>query len=100
MNCYYCKGIDTMEQQNTRFCAYDIPNPFLMENVPALVCRLCGEKSYSGEVVSALEKIKNGEAKASNWQTFQVFDFKQLDKSRNSEKSEKSYPDNPKTEQV
>ena len=98
MNCYYCKGIDTMEQQNTRFCAYDVPSPFLMENVPALVCRLCGEKSYSGEVVSALEKIKNGEAKASDWLTFQVFDFKQLSKARNSEKSETADPANPKME--
>ena len=82
MNCYYCKGVDTMEAQNTRFCAYDIPAPFVMENVPASVCRLCGDKSYSGNVVTALEKIKNGKAQVSGFQTFRVFDFKQLDKSK------------------
>ena len=84
MNCYYCKGVDTMGEQNTRFCAYDIPNPFVMQNVPASVCRLCGDKSYSGDVVTALEKIKNGEVQVSGFQTFRVFDFKQLDKAEES----------------
>ena len=80
MNCYYCKGANTMEQKSTRFCAYDIEAPFIMENVPASVCRLCGEKSYTDEVVSALEKIRNGEAQVSGFQTFRVFDFRNLDK--------------------
>ena len=56
MNCYYCKGVDTLEEQNTRFCVYDVPDPFVVEQVPALVCRLCGDKSFSGNVVKALEK--------------------------------------------
>ena len=79
MNCYYCKGIDTVEEKLTRFCAYDVPDPFLMENVPASVCRLCGDKSYSGDVVTALEKIKNREVKPSNSQFFRVFDYCQLE---------------------
>lgn len=87
MNCYYCKGVDTLEQQNTRFCAYDIPDPFVVEQVPALVCRLCGDKSFSGNVVKALEKIRTGEAQADGFQSFRVFDFGQL---ANTEKSEKN----------
>lgn len=85
MNCYYCKGVDTKERQNTRFCAYDTPNPFVMENVPAMVCYLCGDKTFSSDAVTALEQIKNGEAKAIGRQTFQVFDFNQLNPSRDSE---------------
>ena len=79
MNCYYCKGVGTIEERLTRFCAYDIPDPFLMENVPASVCRLCGDKSYSGDVVTALEKIKNREVKASKSRNFRVFDYRQLE---------------------
>ena len=100
MNCYYCKGVDTVEQRNTRFCVYDIPNPFLVENVPALVCYLCGDKSFSGATVSALNKIKDGEAKAADWQTFPVFDFKELNKARNPEQSGTAHSANSAMEQV
>ena len=79
MNCYYCKGIDTVEQQPTRFCDWEVPNPFIVENVPAFMCRLCGDKSFSGDTVTALEKIKNGEATANGAQVFHVFDFGKLD---------------------
>lgn len=85
MNCYYCKGVDTLEEQNTRFCVYDVPDPFVVEQVPALVCRLCGDKSFSGNVVKALEKIGTGEAQADGFQSFRVFDFKRLAKTEESE---------------
>ena len=80
MNCFYCKGVDTVEEQPTWFCACESPQPFVVENVPASVCRLCGDKSFSAETVAALEKIKNGEAQAGGYQVMQVFDFEQLDK--------------------
>ena len=80
MNCHYCHGVGTLEKRLTRFCAYDIPNPFLVERVPATVCRLCGDTSYSGDVVAALEKIANKEAKVSDLQAFRVFDFRQFDR--------------------
>lgn len=80
MNCYYCKGVNTMDQQSTRFCAFDIDDPFIMENVPASVCRLCGEKSYSEEVISAIEKINRGEAQVIGFRAVKVFDFRNLDR--------------------
>ena len=80
MNCPYCHGVGTLEKRLTRFCAYDIPSPFLVERVPATVCRLCGDKSFSGDVVAALEKIANKEAKVSDLQAFRVFDFCQFDR--------------------
>ena len=63
MNCRYCNGVNTKEHRKTRFCAYDIPNPFVMENVPALVCNLCGDKTYSGDAVKALKKSKTAKRK-------------------------------------
>ena len=87
MNCYYCKGVNTLEERNTRFCAYDIPDPFVVEQVPALVCRLCGDKSYYGNVVKALDKIRKGEAQADSFRSFRVFDFKQLAKTEEPEKN-------------
>ena len=86
MNCYYCKGVDTLEERNTRLCVYDIPEPFVVEQVPARVCRLCGDKSFTGNVVEALEKIRTGEAQADGFQSFRVFDFKHLVKNEQSEK--------------
>ena len=79
MNCYFCKGVDSVEERTTRYCACDIPRPFIVENVPAFVCRLCGDQSFSGETVTELEKIKNGEARVSNLQVFRVFDYAHLD---------------------
>ena len=78
MNCFYCHGVETIEETTTRFCACDIPNPFIVENVPASVCRLCGDKSYSGEAVDALEKIKNGGCQPAGSRTVQVYDFENL----------------------
>jgi hypothetical protein len=83
VDCYYCKGVDTVEEQTTRFCACEIPRPFVVENVPAFVCRLCGDKSFSGETLTALEKIKNGEARVSRVQFIRVFDFDRLDNQLN-----------------
>lgn len=96
MNCYYCQGIDTMEVQNTSFCAYDIPDPFVVENVPASVCRLCGEKSFPEEFVSALEKINTGDAQVTGFRAFRVFDFRNLEGVQAPESSRKIYStDNP-----
>ncbi len=79
MNCYYCKGVDTIEEQAMRLCECEIALPYIVENVPTFVCRLCGDKSYSGETLTVLEKITKGEATARSFQVIQVFDFQQLD---------------------
>ena len=78
MKCFYCNGDDTVEEQPTRFCACESPQPFVVDNVPTSVCRLCGDKSFSTETVAVLEKIKNGEAQARGYQVIQIFDFEQL----------------------
>ena len=78
MNCYYCKGVNTIEEQAVRLCECETALPYIVENVPTFVCRLCGDKSYSGETLTILEKITKGEALARSFQVIQVFDFQQL----------------------
>ncbi len=79
MRCYVCHGVDTYEDRVTRFCACDAPEPFIVENVPAKVCSQCGEKAYSAEANTALEKVSNGYAKPTNGWFIPVFDFNDLD---------------------
>jgi hypothetical protein len=79
MNCYYCKGVNTIEEQAVRLCECEAALPYIVENVPTFVCRLCGDKSYSGETLTILEKITKGEALAASFQVIQVFDFQRLD---------------------
>ncbi len=78
MNCFYCKGVETIEEGTTRFCACDASTPFIVENVPASVCQLCGDKSFSGETVDALQKINNGECRPTSVQFVKVYDFENL----------------------
>lgn len=80
MNCFYCRGVDTIEETTTRFCAYDTDTPFLVENVPASVCRLCGDESYKGDTIDTLEEIKNGSFLPQGFRVFQVFDFEDLER--------------------
>ncbi len=80
MNCHYCHGVGTVAEQQTRFYACGAPQPFVVENLPALVCIQCGDKSFRGEAVTALEKIKDGNAQVSSVQTIRVFDFEHLEK--------------------
>ncbi len=81
MDCYYCKGVDTVEEQLTRYCACELPDPFIVENVPSFVCRLCGDQSFSGETVTELGNIKNGGARVGSLQVLRVFDYARLHRS-------------------
>ena len=80
MRCLYCDGDATIEERQIRFCACDTSEPFIVDNLPARVCRLCGDKSFSDEAISALETIKNGRAGLCTKQPIRVFDFNNLDK--------------------
>ncbi len=55
MNCFFCKG-STVD--STAKFIVDLGNcVVIVKNVPARICRQCGEESYSDEVVQRLEKI-------------------------------------------
>lgn len=55
MKCFYCKG-NTVET-TTKFIVDLGQCVVIVKNVPARVCRQCGETSYSNEVAQQLEKI-------------------------------------------
>jgi YgiT-type zinc finger domain-containing protein len=53
-----CKG--SLENQVTSFMT-DIDNRYyIIKDVPAQVCRQCGEVSYSHEIAKRLEKLIKG----------------------------------------
>ncbi len=55
MKCFYCKG-ETAEAL-TKFVVDLGDCVLVVKDVPGLVCRQCGEVSYSNEVARQLEKI-------------------------------------------
>jgi hypothetical protein len=77
MDCIVCNGIDSMEEKLIRFCACDSSDPFLVENMPGLVCCLCGNKVFSGKAIEALDAVRNGKAQPKRWQRVAVFDFEE-----------------------
>jgi HTH-type transcriptional regulator/antitoxin MqsA len=55
MKCIFCGG--RVENRNVTFI-YDQDGYFIfIENVPAEVCRQCGEKTYSPEVTDELVRL-------------------------------------------
>ena len=55
MNCFVCKG-DLVEERKTYVAT--LPEcVIIVKDVPALVCKQCGEVYYSDEVSDRLEKI-------------------------------------------
>jgi len=57
MNCFMCKG--KLEEKNTTFMVELDNCIIIIKNVPSLVCKQCGEVSYSNEVSKQLEKLVN-----------------------------------------
>ena len=55
MKCFFCKGV--LEATTTKFIV-DLGNlVVIVKNVPAMVCKQCGEKSFDDETMERLEKI-------------------------------------------
>lgn len=75
MACYNCRSSNTEELQNVRYFQWEGSKPFIVENVPAIVCRLCGPTGYSGSVLSVIERIRDGKGTPIGTQTVKVFDF-------------------------
>ncbi len=55
MNCFFCKG--STYEAVTKFIVDLGDCVAIVKNVPARICRQCGEESYSDEVAQQLEKI-------------------------------------------
>ena len=55
MKCFFCKG--DMERTTTKFIVDLGECVVIVKNVPAMVCKQCGEKSFDDETMERLEKI-------------------------------------------
>ncbi len=87
MNCFYCHGVDTIEEGKTDYCVGELSRPFVVRNVPASICRLCGDESYSADTVETLDQIRNGDYQPVGSVTLQVFDFERLGQQAAKEKT-------------
>ena len=55
--CFLCKG--NLEEKKTTFMV-ELDNCIvIIKNVPSLVCKQCGEVSYSNEVAKQIERLVN-----------------------------------------
>ncbi|MCI8397217.1 MAG: type II toxin-antitoxin system MqsA family antitoxin [Clostridia bacterium] len=57
MKCFMCKG--NLEEQKTTFMTEFENCIVIIKNVPSLVCKQCGEVSYSDEVAKKIEELVN-----------------------------------------
>ena len=55
MTCAFCKG--ALEERLIRYVSEFEGGPIIVENVPALVCRQCGDKVFRPEVVEKIQRL-------------------------------------------
>lgn len=72
MNCSKCGG--RVVPRLVRICACEATPPTIVENVPALVCSLCGDQEISDQTVQVLERMRDGGVAFRPVQA-RVFDF-------------------------
>ena len=72
--CMYCKGKSFVESTTTHVVNYK-NCLIIIKNVPCIECEQCGEKFYTDEVATILDKIISATKKIS--QEISVIDYKQ-----------------------
>ena len=77
MKCWRCGG--RTESQRVRYCIADQSPPLLITNLPAEVCRQCGERTYSTRTLNVLKRIRDGEAPNPQLGHLIVHDFDEID---------------------
>ena len=79
MNCHYCFGVDTFKDELTEFCSWQRPAPFVVENIPALVCIQCSETIFPGKVNlgDLLDEIRAGRVAPTTVRPVPFYDFRQ-----------------------
>jgi len=71
--CFFCKGKVIQEKVNVDFrWGKDL---IVIEDVPAMVCRQCGEKYFDAEVYKEMERLAKGRIKPLKRQTIDVIKF-------------------------
>ena len=57
MNCFMCKGV--LEKKNVNYMVDLESTIIIIKNVPAKVCKQCGEQYFDDETSKNIEKIVN-----------------------------------------
>jgi len=71
--CFFCKGKVVQEKVNVDFrWGKDL---IVIEDVPARVCRQCGEKYFDAEVYKEMERLAKGRIKPFKRLTIDVIKF-------------------------
>ena len=71
--CFFCKGKLAQEKVNVDFrWGKDL---IVIEGVPAMVCRQCGEKYLDAEVYKEMERLAKGRIKPLKRLTIDVIKF-------------------------
>lgn len=78
MSCWRCGG--RTESRRVRFCVSDLSPPVLVTNLPAEVCRQCGERTYSTRTLAALKRVCDGEGPNPQLGHLYVYDFDEIDR--------------------
>jgi len=73
MRCVFCGG--KLEKKTVTFSYEENDKHLFVENVPAEVCTVCGEKTYSPEVTDELLKFAKKDVKPKRIIKVPVFDF-------------------------
>jgi len=71
--CFFCKGKVAQEKVNVDFRWGE--NLIVIEDVPARVCRQCGEKYFDAEVYRDMEKLAKGRMKPLKHLSIDVIKF-------------------------
>ncbi len=71
--CFFCKGKVVQEKVNVDFrWGEDL---VVIEGVPAMVCRQCGEKYFDAEIYKEMENLATGRIKPFKRLTVDVIKF-------------------------
>lgn len=73
VNCLVCGG--PLDAQIVNICACEQLPAVIVQNVPALVCVVCGEKVLSQDVMDVFTRIGNGDAPPPIRQESHVYNF-------------------------
>jgi len=75
-SCAFCKG--SLKEKTVTYTTEYKGRVVVVENVPALVCRQCGETVFRPEVVEKLQKIVWGELPQTGEIKVPFYDFEKV----------------------
>ncbi len=76
--CRSCRSPDTYEKRAVSQPLKFNGQVIIFENVPALVCRQCGETLFRAETVELMEELGRGERPPSRMDEVPVYDITQV----------------------